>query len=165
MARSKAMDASAPRKGRKTACAPDEREQSLGKGNFGRDPLTFIDCRNAAAGSSAIPATDSTKHATQPTLRSQLVSHFGSGRQQESKVSAKFHVIVLRTGVVKVGYGTAAACHSCRPAPSGRSLPKPRLRVRQCLFDAGNSDNHIAPANTRHVDTDYIHGRCRQDTR
>jgi hypothetical protein len=137
MARSRTMDASAPRKSLKTTC-PEDNEQNLGEGSFGRDPLTFIDCREAAAGSSAIPATVSAKQAVNPSLRSQLVSHFGNSREQKSKVSAASKFSCSRTSVVKLDYGSG--CDSCRPS-SGRFCPNQGFGIVPVgPVDVGNRD-------------------------
>jgi hypothetical protein len=92
MARPRDMNALAPKKNRKTTRDVKEEQGGLGEGGFGKDPWTFVDCRDAAAGSHCFPVASSTKQCSQTALKSQLVSHFGSECPEDNKVSAAIRV-------------------------------------------------------------------------
>jgi hypothetical protein len=141
MARSQAMDVVAPRKSRKTTC-PEDRE-NLGEGSFGRDPLTFIDCRDAAAGSSAIPATGSAKQAVNFSLRSRRVSHLGNRPEQKSKVCGESKSSLFKDECRQTRLGTGPAVTRAGPLAAVAVPTQGFGIVPVRLVDVGNSNSPI----------------------
>jgi hypothetical protein len=89
------------------ACARREQIQDV----HGPDPWQFVDCHEAAKGLQSTTAADVTSQTTVPTLRSQLLSHFG-GREQGTNVSLAFFVFSCRQTSLRPS--RAVVCHSCR---------------------------------------------------